>query len=179
MASYIHGLMMMLIACATVSAADEAQPSEYQVKAAVIFKFTRFIEWPEVVFSSTNAPLVVGVIGENPFGAELDRALKGKDVNGHPFVVKEIKSTVDAKWCQILFISTSEKRHLAEIISAVGTLPVLTIGEMDRFTLSGGIINLRIEENKVRFEINDAAARRAGLRISSKLLSLAKPASGK
>jgi hypothetical protein len=168
----------MLIACGTVSAADDA-PSEYQVKAAVIFKFTRFVEWPETVFSATNTPLVIGVTGENPFGPELERAVKGKDVNGHPFLVKEIKSITDAKFCQILFISTSEKRRLAEIISAVGTLPVLTIGEMDRFTSAGGIINLVIEDNKVRFEINDAAARRAGLRISSKLLSLAKPAAGK
>jgi hypothetical protein len=161
-----------------LSRAQETAPSEYQVKAAFLYKFTRFVEWPIEAFPSPSAPFVLGVIGDNPFGPELDRAVKGKDVNGHPFVVKEIKNVTDAKMCQMLFISSSERRRLPQILSALGTLPVLTVSETDRFLASGGIINLFMDENKVHFEISDATAKRAGLRISSKLLYLARPRSG-
>ena len=170
----LHLGLALLLAFASSSLGQEGQPSEYQVKAAFLYKFTRFIEWPEAAFSRTNSPFVVGIIGENPFGQELERAVKNKEVNGHGFIVKEIKTLAEAKACHVLFISQSERRRLPEIIGAVATLPVLTVSETDRFLALGGIINFLVEENKVRFEISDVAARRAGLKISSKLLYLAR-----
>lgn len=160
---------------ASVGFADEAaQPSEYQLKAAFIFNFAKFIEWPPPAASNQESPFKIGVIGENPFGGELEKVIRGKIVSGRTFIVKQIKNLSEIKSCQILFISQSERKRVQEIIREAENGSVLTISEVDRFMQSGGIIHFIMEGNKVRFEINDAAARKVGLRISSKLLNLAR-----
>ena len=153
--------------------AQESQPTEYQIKAAFLFNFAKFVEWPPEAFADANSPLVIGVLGENPFGDDLERTIRGKTINNRPLVIKEFRSPAEATNCHILFISTSEKQRLPEILKSLHGTSVLTVGETDRFTETGGMINFVTEGNKIRFQINVEAAKSAGLKVSSKLLSLA------
>lgn len=145
---------------------------EYQVKAAFIFNFAKFVEWPSDAFGDGGA-LVVGVVGDDPFGGALDR-LNGNTVNGRRLRIKRLRWDDNLRTCQILFISNSEGRHLGKIMESTRGTSVLTIGEMPQFNQSGGMIRFVIQNDKVRFEINAAAAGQARLRISSKLLALSK-----
>src|SRR5213078_1103957 len=113
------------------------------------------------------------IIGEDPFGEALEATVKNKSINGHSFAIKRIRSFSEFRSCHILFISSSERRRLPDILKAVSGASVLTVSETDRFIQAGGMINFFMEGNKVRFEINNEPAKRAGLRISSKLLNLA------
>jgi hypothetical protein len=153
--------------------AQTSQPSEYQIKAAFIFNFARLIEWPQTAFPEPTSPLVIGVLGDNPFHEDLQKTLRDKAVDKHPLIIKEFKSLGEATNCHILFISNSEKPRLAQVLEGVKRTSVLTVGEMERFTENGGMINFIREGTKIRFRINHETAADAGLKISSKLLSLA------
>jgi hypothetical protein len=153
--------------------AQTPQPSEYQIKAAFIFNFARFIEWPQKAFPQPTSPLVIGVLGENPFHEDLQKTLRDKAVDGHPLMIKEFTSLDETTNCHILFISNSEKSRLAQVLEAVKGASVLTVGEMERFTENGGMVNFVREGTKIRFRINNETAAAVGLKISSKLLSLA------
>jgi len=153
--------------------AQPAQPSEYQVKAAFLFNFAKFVEWPPATFPDDKSPLCIGVLGANPFGVDLERFVRDKTINGHPLIVRECHTVEDGKKCQILFVSASEAKQLPDILKGLQGANVLTVGETDGFIESGGIVNFVSEANKIRFQINDAVAKSAGLKISSKLLSLA------
>jgi hypothetical protein len=153
--------------------AQGSQPTEYQIKAAYIYNFARFVDWPPQAFASTNAPMVIGVLGENVFGSSFQQ-FNGRKINGHELQFEKFDSVTTATNCQILFISASEKSHLSKILGQLQGTSILTVSEADNFIGDGGMIYLFIdEENKVRFQINNNAARKAGLTISSKLLSLA------
>lgn len=166
-------LFSMLVLISSVLSIDvQAQANEYQVKAAFMFNFAKFVEWPSDAFSDGEA-LVVGVVGADPFGGALDR-LNGSTVNGRRLRVKRLRSGDNLRACQILFISSSEGRNLWKIMDSIRGSSVLTIGEMPQFNQSGGMIRFVIQNEKVRFEINAAAAGQARLRISSKLLALSK-----
>ena len=158
--------------------AQEFRPSEYQLKAAFLFNFAKFVEWPPQAFASRTSPLVIGVLGENPFHEDLARAIHDKTVDGHPLALNELLSPAQGTNCHIVFISTSEKERLTEIFKILGSANVLTVGETDHFTEEGGMINFVLEGTKVRFQINRNAATKAGLKISSKLMSLALPQRG-
>ena len=162
----------------TLSTASQAQSNEYQVKAAFLYNFARFVDWPGDAFGGSNAPLIIGVVGDDPFGGALDQAINGKNINGHPLVVRRLKWGQDLRSCQILFISSSERKHLPKIIQSLRGSNVLTVGDMGQFNQQGGIINFILEASKVKFEINSRAADQAHLRISSKLLALAKNRQG-
>jgi hypothetical protein len=155
--------------------AQESQPNAHQLKAAFLLNFAKFVEWPQAAFAETNSPIVLGVLGENPFGDTLERTVRDKTVNNRPVVVKVFHSSEEATNCHLLFICLSEKMRLPEILKGLSEAKasVLTVGEMDRFTESGGMINFFLQGNKYRFQINEVAAKGAGLKISSKLLSLA------
>jgi hypothetical protein len=153
--------------------AQEAKPTEYQIKAAFLFNFVKFVQWPQTAFSEAKAPIVIGILGTNPFHEDLKRMIQNKTVDDHPLSVRELGSPTEATQCHVLFISSSEKDRLAEIIKGLKGASVLTVGEMEHFTESGGMINFVLASAKVRFEINNEAATRAGLKISSKLLALA------
>jgi hypothetical protein len=153
----------------------QAQGSgEYAVKAAFLYNFARFVEWPGEALGSGGAPLLLGVVGDDPFGSSIDQTVAGKNVNGHPIAVRRLKWGQNLRQCHILFISSSEARRLPQILESLRGSSVLTVADMDRFDQQGGIVRFLIEEGKVRFEINVDAADQAGLRISSKLLALAK-----
>ena len=175
----LTALVRFLVALALVgiplSARVSARESgEYQVKAAFLYNFAKFVDWPGDAFSEGSAPLVIGVIGIDPFGGELEKAIKGKNVGGRPLAVRRLKWGQDLRSCHILFISSSERRHLRQITESLRGASVLTVGDMEQFNQQGGIINFVLEASKVGFEINSRGAAQARLRISSKLLALAK-----
>jgi uncharacterized protein DUF4154 len=173
----------ILATCASLliawSASAQANPSsEYAVKAAFLFHFAQFVEWPPEAFKNATAPLLYCTVGENPFNGELENALSGKSIGGHPVRVQHVKQAQELQSCQILFIGIAEKKHLAATLESVKSSPVLTVGDSEHFAQQGGIIGFCQEENKIRFEINLGAAASARLRISAKLLSLAKTVLG-
>jgi len=166
-------LLLLVSLCAGTSFPVQAQaPNEYRVKAAFILNFARFIEWPGDGYGD-GGTLVVGIVGDDPFGGSLDQ-LNGTTVNGHRIVIRRLKAGDYLKACQILFVSSSERSRLGKILESLRGGSVLTIGELPQFNQAGGIIKFVIQNNKVRFEINDGAAGQARLRISSKLLALSK-----
>lgn len=162
-----------VVALAPTSEA-KAQAKEYEVKAAVLYYFVKYVEWPSAAFSHGGAPFVVGVIGDDPFGSAIDQAINGKTVNGHHMTIRRLKWGQNMRDCHILFVSSSEQKRLPQILESLNGANVLTVGEMDRFSQQGGIIGLVMENSKVRFEINKAAADQARLKISSRLLELAR-----
>jgi len=153
--------------------AQESAPTEYQLKAAFLLNFAKFVEWPPRVFAEATSPIVLGILGENPFGDVLKRTIRDKTINDRPLVIKEFRSAAEATNCHLLFIGASQKAHLPEILAGLRGASVLTVGETDRFTESGGMINFIRQGNKIRFQINEATAKSVGLKISSKLLNLA------
>jgi hypothetical protein len=156
------------------SALGESAAPEYRVKAAFLFNFARFVEWPEAVFGPPGAPIVFGVLGEDPFGPALDETLEGKRINGRPLEARRFADLKHLQPCAVLFVSHLESKDLEETLEALREAPVLTVGEGHRFARLGGIVSFFLEDNRVRFQINAEAARRAGLRISSRLLELAR-----
>ena len=166
-------VLAMILALAASSALAQTRPaSEYQIKAAFLYEFGRFVEWPaSISYSESQFPICV--LGVDPFGVLLDEALKSKSVGELTVVPRRILGVNDATKCRVLFISSSEDRRLQEILSALGGDGILTVGEGIRFSRLGGMISFTIEENHVRFAINASAAEEAGLRVSSQLLRLA------
>ncbi len=153
--------------------AAASSASEYEVKAAMIYNFAVFIEWPPQSFTSPIESMSVCVAGEDPFGKALEANISGKTVRGREMQVRRTVRISDLQTCHIVFISQSERKKLPEILEAVGTAGVLTIRDMKDFASQGGMIEFRTDHEKVRFMINPKAAQRAGLKISYKLLSLA------
>ena len=159
---------------------DAPDSSEYLIKAGFIYNFAKFVEWPSAAFAQPDSPIVIGVLGTDPFGSVLDRLVQDKKIGQRGFVVrrykwgKDLKDLKDLRDCKILFVSASEKAHTDEIIQLVKWLPILTIGETPGFAERGGVIRFTLEENRVRFEVNVDAAHQADLNISSRLLTLAK-----
>ncbi|MEK6707127.1 MAG: YfiR family protein [Bdellovibrionota bacterium] len=186
-------LILILTATNIVHAAQAAPETnrEYQIKAAFLYNFVKFTDWPgepaadsnEPNTVDSNEPITIGIIGEDPFGNAFE-PVKNERIKGRKIVLKRFKGLEESKQsseqienvkkCHLLFICRSQKEQLGEIIDVVKDRPVLTVADMGGFLESGGVINFILEEKKVRFEINLTAARHAGLRISSRLLRLAK-----
>ncbi len=150
----------------------EAGLRESLVKVAFLYNFARFTDWPATAFQKPASRLRFCVLGEDPFGASFD-AIAAKRIRGRSIAVRRLASTRDAAWCHVLFVSRSETRRLAEILASLRDLPILTVADMADFARSGGIINLKSVNSKIRFEVNLDAARLVGLRFSSRFLSLA------
>ena len=146
---------------------------EYSVKAAFLFHFAQFIEWPPGAFKDAGAPMTYCTVGEDPFRGALEAALNGKIVGARVLRVVHFKQVEEVRECQVVFLGGLGKKTDPEALKALADRPVLTVGEAQEFAQDGGMIGFRLEENKVRFEINLAAAERAGLKISARLLALA------
>ncbi|EKD42700.1 MAG: hypothetical protein ACD_73C00054G0002 [uncultured bacterium] len=155
------------------SFAFSAAVTEYQLKAAFLFHFFEFVEWPKTTDDSVNTPFLIGVLGKNPFGSILEETLRNKIVNDKPVKVEYIEELKNLNKYHILFISSSKKDSLPEIFQSLQGSHVLTVGETESFNEKGGIINFILQGQKVRFSINNEAAKNAGLKISSRLLQLA------
>jgi hypothetical protein len=155
--------------------------SEYEVKAAFLYNFAKFVEWPPEAFRNDgegDSALIVGIIGNDPFGGVIDQIINGKTINGRPMMIKRLMGNKNLRQCHILFIGSSENKRLPQIFESLKGASVLTISEMNLFNQQGGIINFVMESSRVRFEINAFAAEQAQLKISSKLLVLAKTVRG-
>jgi len=148
-----------------------APASEYQVKAAFLFNFAKFVEWPTNVFSDANAPFVIGVLGQDPFGSQLDDTVRGERINGRPLIVQRYRNIAEIKNCQVLFISSSESNRLDQIVEHLKHRRILIVTDVDGG--NGGVIIRFVKEgNRIRFKIDAQAAKAANLTISSKLLRL-------
>lgn len=150
--------------------AAPATPAEYDIKAVFLLNFTRFIEWPASGVDTENQPIVIGVLGDDPFGQGLDRAVRGERVNNRPLVVKRITRLDSPVNCAALFISRSERHRVGEILERLKGQPVLTVSDIPQFAELGGMVGLVSEGGKIRLRINVDVAKAANLAISSKLL---------
>jgi len=159
--------------CTTFSYAQKTATREYQVKAAFIFNFTQFVEWPAAAFASDQAPLVIGILGENPFGSYLEETVFGEKVNGHPLVVQYYKSVEEIKVCHILFVSLTDPQKQRQVISGLKGRSILTVSDAAGFLQEGGIIRLFTKDGKIQLQINLEASKEPNVAISSKLLKLA------
>jgi uncharacterized protein DUF4154 len=164
--------LVALGAVAVHAHAGESVTDEYQVKAAFLYNFAKFVEWPFETPGGSSS-IAICVLGQNPFGPVLEDTVRGKTVDGKPFVVRRISEVKAAAICQILFVSSSERAHFGAILGELRTGGVLTVGETEGFIEEGGIVNLRLDGGKIQIQINMTAAEQAGVRISSKLLRLA------
>ena len=161
---------------ASVDGDDGGQAAtEYQTKAAFLFKFAKFVDWTPHKFHEPDSPLIIGIVGSDPFGGLLDEAVQGRQINDRNVLILHIETLEELRKCHMVFVCRSEGERLGPILSEVRGDNVLTVGETDKFISKGGIINFVMVGDTVRFQINDAAARHAGLKISSKLSSLAVP----
>lgn len=148
-------------------------PDEYQVKAAFLYNFAKFVEWPPSAFETSHDPVVICLLGQSRFANALEEAVQRKIVGERPFAVREIASAEPASNCHILFVSSSERKRLRSIRNLVNGSGTLTVGESTGFAAEGGVVNFKLENGRVRLEINPDAAEHEKLHISSKLLSLA------
>ncbi len=145
---------------------------EYQIKAAFLFNFAQFVQWPEGSFTDTNAPFRIGVLGDDPFDGFLDETVRGEKVEGHPLVVQRYRDGDEIKDCQILFISRSEAKQTEQVLADLKGKNVLTVGDIDGFIKNGGVVRFVTEQNKIHLKISPEAAKQANLVISSKILRL-------
>jgi|SRR5688572_10997142 len=163
-------ICVLLFFCGRHLPAQTTIPAEYQIKAVFLFNFTQFVEWPTNAFADAQSPLVIGVLGEDPFGAYLEETVRGEKANDHPLTVQRFRRVEDITTCHVLFISRSEAARFDQIFASLKNRHTLTVGDVDGFARSGGIIRFLTEKNKIRLRINLEAAKAANLTISSKLL---------
>jgi len=156
------------------SARQQPAAPEYRIKAAFLYNFTLYAEWPASAFESSEAPFVLAIAGADPFGDELDAAVRGKTVRGRVIDIRRYPSAADVTECHLLFVTNAEVKSFDQILKRFRDSPLLTVAESESFTKSGGVIRFFVEQNKVHFEVNTDAAARAKLKLSSKLLSLAR-----
>jgi hypothetical protein len=164
----LRSALVLLIACGLVGAA--APVSEYQLKAVFLFNFAHFIEWPAAALPRENAPFVIGVLGQDPFGRNLDDVVRGEAVHQHPLAVERYAGVADIRDCQILFIPAVELTHLDAILAALKGHSVLTVTDAEGPAPRGVIIGLLKQDNRIRLRIDLEAAKASNLTISSKLL---------
>ncbi len=167
-----HPILVSILGCILLPTAF-GQVEEYTVKAAFIYNFAKFVEWPAQAFHGPGDPISICVLGQNPFGHSLDDVVRGQAVNGRAFRVRQIPEVSSKTACHILFVSAAERKRYQSEAAELKGIATLTIGESRGFAAEGGIVNFKLEDGKVRFEINLDAAEQAQIRISSKLLSLA------
>ena len=172
-----------LLACAVwlalpawqpLSARAQSNQLEYRVKSAFLYNFARFVEWPVRSGADRDEPIVLGVLGKDPFGPILDRTVHGKTIKQRPLTVRRFRSLEELEHCHMLFISRSEGRRLAEIFRALEYHGTLTVSDMEGFLRKGGMIHFVVEEGSVRFDINLESTERAELAVSSQLLKVAR-----
>jgi hypothetical protein len=176
-----HGRRRVLwfLACAALrltafgAAAPSAPSPEYQVKAVFLFHFAQFVEWPASAFPTAKSPLVIGILGDDPFGNYLDELVKDEAVSGHKITVARYLDAEAAQGCHILFVGRSESSRLGKIIPMLGHGAILTVSDADDFSARGGMVRFVTENGKIRLRINVEVAKSCGLSISSKILRAA------
>jgi hypothetical protein len=168
-------IVLVALANALVSGVVMAAPGisqEYEVKAAFLFNFAKFVAWPTAAFKDTQEPLRLCVLGHDPFGQSLKSLVAGETINQRPIVIVDARDTDRITDCHMLFISRSEQQRILEILDGIGASAVLTVSEVDEFASHGGNLNFFVEDSRIRFEVNPASANRQGLRLSAQLVKL-------
>lgn len=163
-----------LFISAPFSFAQNKPIPEYQVKAAFLFNFTRFVDWPSDSFNSANAPFVIGIVGKDNFGGFIEELVKGENIKGHPIKIQRYKSAKEILHCHILFVPAKESAQMKETLTSVKDKSILTVSDAKDFVQRGGIVRFYKENNKIKLEINLTSANAKQLNISSKLLSVAR-----
>jgi len=163
-------VVCLLATCGSQLCRAADPPLEYQVKAAFLLNFAKFVEWPANAFAAPDAPISICILGDDPFGGVLDQIVEGESIDGRKIAVRRMKRPSASPACQIMFVSKSEKAFSA---SELGP-GVLTVGEGEGFLAHGGVIAFVIEDRRVRFDVGKSAAEKAGLKLSSKLLRVAR-----
>lgn len=172
-------LVLWGLSCSSsLRAADPSALPEFQVKAAFLINFPKYVDWPAEAFAETNSPIVIAVLGESRVTDELEKGITGRTINGRAIVLKHLVAGEPLDACHILFIPAAEK-HASVILARLKDAGVLTVGESGDFLDSGGIINLARRDQKIALEVNLPAAGKAGIKISSKLLNVAQVVKGR
>lgn len=167
-------MYVTLLVCYVVLLSAQAPPSrEYQIKAVFLFNFTQFVEWPVSAYPVAGTPIVIGVLGEDPFGAYLDEVVTGEEVKGHPLVIQRFNSVDEVKTCHILFINIADADKLERVIDHLKGRSILTVSDAASFMRQGGMIRFITEDQKIRFQVNPEVTKADSLTISSKMLRLA------
>jgi hypothetical protein len=157
-----------------IAAGQGDSAGEYELKAAMLYNLTRFVEWPPSAYPDPQAPILLCILGRDPFGSSLTSIVSKQIVNGRPVLIRHAHNDREVRGCHVLYISSSERKTAAQIFSTLKGSGVLTVGEMTQFAARGGMIQFSLQDQQVRFDINLDAASRAGLKISSRLLLLAR-----
>jgi hypothetical protein len=166
-------VMVILLGMLLTGSARGQEIDEYQVKAAFLYNFAKFVDWPSQTFKTPQDPIMICVLGHNPFGNALKDVIRGKSIDGRAFAFRQVGNAGEAESCQILFVSSAEEKRFRSLWGGSKPAGILTVGEAQGFAANGGVINFKLEDGRVRFEINVSAAELEQLHISSKLLSLA------
>jgi hypothetical protein len=175
-ATVIKGLLLGLFSMLSLNLFARGEPSEDQVKAAFVYNFAKFVEWPENAFPSKDAPLILCVIGKDNVGAAL-QVLEKKEVQGRQLrlnVITDLTQYLQTNSCHILFIANSESSHQQELLADLGDAPTLTVADNVEFIKQGGMISLYVESQRVQFAINKSATHNNGLKLSARMLQLAR-----
>ena len=171
----LAALALLPHADTSAAARGQAGSLEYEVKAAFLYNFARFVQWPPHAFPSADAPLTICVLGSDPFGPALDDTVRVERVHGRPFAIARPGGPEAAAGCHILFVSRGEEPRYADILSRIDRRVILTVGDATSFLEAGGHVGFFLEGNHVRFAMNTAALRECDLQVSSKLLRVARP----
>ena len=173
--TWLAGLLLcgVLLALGMRTAAAQPRAGEYQVKAAFLFNFTLFTDWPQAAFADPAAPLAICILGEDPFGSFLDETVRGERVAGRDLVVRRYRDVDETGGCQVVFVSRSESRRLQQVLASVAGRSILTVSDITDFAQRGGMICLAEEAQHLRLRINLDAAQAVGLTISAKVLRIA------
>lgn len=167
--AWVIGLTLLFSSAQAAAPATTTSP-EYQLKAVFLFNFAQFVEWPARAFREPKAPLVIAVLGEDPFGSYLDDLMKGEKIGGRPLLIRRCKHVEELAECHMVFICRSETRELDKIITQLKNRSILTVSDTDTFTRQGGMVRFATENGKIRLRINVEAAKTGDLTISSKIL---------
>jgi hypothetical protein len=167
----VRTAFVLAVLCGAVALRSEQLP-EYQVKAEFIERFTRFIEWPRG--APNGGPFVIGVLGTDPFRGYLDKMAAGRKIKGRPVEIRRFRDIAAVDSCDVVFISSSERGRLQAVLARTDSRPILTVADSNGFASSGVLVNFYTSGDTVRFEMNETAIERSGLRVSAKLLKLAR-----
>lgn len=167
------GLLLLALALIRGAAAAAEPGMEYQVKAVFLYNFTQFVDWPAEAFAKPDAPLVIGILGRDPFDTYIDDVVRGEKAGGHPILVKRFRDIEAARECQLLFVGGADARRLDSVAAVLKDRMILTVGDSGEFSKRGGMIDFITRQGKIRLQINMETVRAARLTVSSKLLRLA------
>ena len=166
-------LFALVLGCLLTPCTRAQQINEYQMKAAYLYNFAKFVEWPAQAFKNPHDPISICVLGQNPMFHTLEEVVNGETIEDRKLIVRTVSDLDQVSSCHILFIGSSDRKYLRSILRDLKLTGVLTVGDAEGFAAEGGVANFKLEGNKVRIEINTSAAEQQRLRISPKLLSLA------